>query len=103
MTPKWGCPPKWDPKMHGVTPKRDPQTGDPNMCEMKPHNVGPQNLWGDPKVGRQNGNPNICGVTLKWEPQYLWGDPKTGPQIYGVTLKWDPKTGPQNGTPKSMG
>ena len=67
--------------MHGVTPKRDPQTGDPNMCEMKPHNVGPQNLWGDPKVGRQNGNPNVCGVTLKWDPN-----------ICGVTLKLDPKS-----------
>ena len=40
----------------------------------------PKILWGDPKVGPQNGNPNICGVTLKRDPK-----------IYGVTLKWDPK------------
>ena len=32
-----------------------------------------------PKVGPQKGNPKIYGVTLKWNPkmgpQNLWGDP----------------------------
>ena len=65
--------PKWDSRMGGGPQNGTPNWGgDPEMGEgdskMGPQNGGETPKW-DPKIGLQNGTPNLGVGTPKWDPK----------------------------------